>query len=104
MYELKVNCNRKAQTSNDILRKEFNDVTRVDPSTSLISFKQCESAMFRSRRLPNIPATALEFYQLFPNATYASNVRVCVVLNEGIGIIFFSDKVYDLSQISMIFN
>ena len=95
IYELKTKCKRNAQTDN--FRKVFNDVTRVDPSTSLISFKECESAMFRSRRKlqPNIPATALEFSQLLSTTRYAVNVKASVMLNEGIGMIFFSDKLYD---------
>ena len=74
----------------------FDDVTRLDPSSSLISFRECESSMFRSRRKlqPKIPATGLEFSELLPTTIYSGHFKASVMSSEGIGMIFFSDKLY----------
>ena len=84
----------------DSLRQVFNDVTRSDPSTSHISFNECESAMFRSRRLlqPRIPRTTLEFCEILPTFTeFAVNLKPTVILGDLIGVIFFSDKIYEIA-------
>ena len=77
-YRLKSKCKSIAKSSQDNLRKVFDDVTREDPATCEVSFKECESSMYRSRRItqPIIPNTAFEFrkcYQphLLDNSTEA---------------------------------
>ena len=61
-YELKSKCKTKVRSSQDSLRRIFDDITRDDTAGSSVSFPQCESAMYRSRRMsqPKIPTNAIE--------------------------------------------
>ena len=38
------------KSSKEILRKIFDDLTREDPAACEITFKGCESSMYRSRK------------------------------------------------------
>ena len=60
-YELKSKCKTKARSSQDSLRKIFDDITRDDPAGSSVSFPKCESSMYRSRRMlqPKIPTNTI---------------------------------------------
>ena len=58
------------------------------------------SAMFRSRRLlqPRIPRTALEFCEILPTFTeFAVNLKATVIFGDLIGVIFLSDKIYEIA-------
>ena len=59
VYELKTKCKKRAQTTQDNLRKIFDDETRTSLLASEISFNECESSMYRSRRRlqPKVPLT-----------------------------------------------
>ena len=60
-YKLKSKCKSIDKSSQENLRKVFDDLTREDPAACEVSFKECESSMYRSRRItqPIIPTTAL---------------------------------------------
>ena len=60
IYRLKTKCKTLAKQSQNNLRKVVDDATRIDPSAREISFTECESAMYRSRRTlqTKIPLTA----------------------------------------------
>ena len=50
-FTLKSKCKDIAKSSQENLRKIFDDVTREDPAACKITFKECESSMYRSRRI-----------------------------------------------------
>ena len=104
-YELKSKCKIKARNSQDSLRKIFDDMTREDSAGSSVSFSECESSMYRSRRMlqPKIPANATEFSEMLPTTTFGQFCRSSVSVNNHTAIIFFSNKLKDsLPQISSI--
>ena len=72
VYDLKNRCKTIARNSQGSLRKLFDDETRTDPFASRISFNECESSMYRSRRKtqPKIPLSAEEFSEMLPGSTY----------------------------------
>ena len=50
VYELKTKCKNNTKNSQTNIRKVFDDTTRMDPHACEISFRECESAMYRARR------------------------------------------------------
>ena len=94
VYAIKTKCKTIAQTSQHNLRQIFNAVTRSDPSSSQVTFKECESSMFRERKIlqPMIPQSASEFSEVLPTTTFAATV----IVDGRIAVPFFSDKLYDL--------
>lgn len=84
--------------------KIFNDVTPEDPAACEISFKECESLMYRSRRIsqPIIPATALDFSEMLPTTPFGRFYKSTVVgMNNQTAIICFSDTMNNfLTQIT----
>ena len=96
-YAIKTKCKRIAQTSQHNLRQIFNDITRSDPSASQVTFKECESSMFRSRKIlqPMIPQSAAEFCEVLPTTTFAVNLKATINVDGRVAVIFFSDKLYD---------
>ena len=67
VYLLKANCKTLAkQTQSPSLRNFFDDATRNEPNAHDISFPDCESAMYRSRKTSQtkIPSTAIEFIDM----------------------------------------
>ena len=96
VYAIKTKCKKTAQSSQHNLRQIFNDITRSDPSASQVTFKECESSMFRARKLlqPKIPGSASEFCQVLPTTNFAVNLKATVIVDGRIGVIFFSDKLY----------
>ena len=49
---------------------------RSDPAGILVSFRECESSMFRASKLlqPNIPKSAQEFCVQLPTTNFAANL------------------------------
>ena len=72
VYAIKTKCKTTAQTSQHNLRQIFNDVSRSNPSASQVTFKECESSMFRARKMlqPMIPQSASEFSEVLPTTTF----------------------------------
>ena len=68
VYAIKTKCKTIDQTSQHNLRQIFDDVTRSDPSASQVTFKECESSMFRARKIlqPMIPQSASELVKFYP--------------------------------------
>ena len=97
-FSLKSACWTIAKNSRGNLRELFNDVTRHDPSAHKVSFKECESLMFRSRRTsqPIIPESAIEFCEQLPSTNVAINFKATVIIDERIAVIFFSEKIHNL--------
>ena len=93
-YELKSKCKTKAQSSQDSLRRIFDDITRYDTAGSSVSFLQCESAMYRSRRMSQskISTNAIEFSEIVLTTTFGKFYRSTVSVDYNIAIIFFSDE------------
>ena len=81
---LKSQCRKRASTSHGNLRDLFNDVTRSDPVAHRITFKECESLMFRARRSsqPTIPKSAIAFCEQLPTTNFAMNFRATITLDE----------------------
>ena len=98
VYAIKTKCKTTAQTSQHNLRQIFNDVTRSNPSASQVTFKECESSMFRARKIlqPMIPQSASEFSEVLPTTTFAVNHKATVIVDGRIAVIIFSDKLYYL--------
>ena len=96
--QFKLKCKTTAQTSQHNLRQIFNYVTRSNPSASQVTFKECESSMFRARKIlqPMIPQSASEFSEVLPTTTFAVNHKATVIVDGRIAVIFFSTKLYDL--------
>ena len=104
-YELKSKCKTKARSSQDSLRRIFDDITRDDTAGSSVSFPQCESAMYRSRRMsqPKIPTNAIEFSEIISTTTFGKFYRSTVSVDYKTAIIFFSEKLKtNLPQIKSI--
>ena len=97
-FALKFKCRKMATNSQSNLREIFNEVTRFDPSAHLVTFKGCESMMFRARRAiqPTIPQTSIEFCDQLPTTNFAIHLKAIVILHERIAVGFFSDKIYDI--------
>ena len=73
-FKLRAKCKTAAKNSTTSLRQLFDETTRYQTSANDISFKSCESIMYRSRRetQPRIPKSALEFstiIEVCPNFT-----------------------------------
>ena len=77
--------------------RNFNDITRSDPSGTQITFKECKSSMFRSRKLLQykIPASACEFCQQLPETSFTLHIKATITLENRIAMIFFSDHIYE---------
>ena len=105
VYELKSKFKNRARNSQDNLKKIFDDVTREDAAAFHVSFAECESSMYRSRRAlqPKIPTSPAEFSDMLPNSIYGTFYRCTVSINDHTAIIFFSDNIRTfLSQITNI--
>ena len=73
-FKLRAKCKTAAKKFTTSLRQLFDETTRYQTSANDISFKSCESIMYRSRRetQPRIPKSALEFstiIEVCPNFT-----------------------------------
>ena len=105
VFALKSRCRTSAKNSRDNLRDLFNDTTRADPSAHKVTYKECESLMFRARRTsqPIIPKSAIEFCDLLPTTNFALNLKATITLGDRIAVIFFSEKIHimigDISDI-----
>ena len=102
---LKSKCKTKARSSQDSLRRIFDDITRDDTAGSSVSFPQCESAMYLSRRMsqPKIPTNAIEFSEIISTTTFGKFYRSTVSVDYKTAIIFFSEKLKtNLPQIKSI--
>ena len=79
-------------------QKIFNDVARDDPVATEVSFSQCESSMYRSRRRsqPKIPSNAIQLSDMLPTTTFGNFHKRTVSLDGQTALIFFSDKIVDL--------
>ena len=98
VFDLKNRCKKVARSSQGSLRKLFDDVTRTDPSACQISFNECESSMYRSRRKtePKIPLNAGEFSEMLPGTTYAQHHKFTISLATQIAVIFYSEPMMNL--------
>ena len=63
VYAIETKCKTIAQTSNT-MRQIFNDVSRSNPSASQVTFKECESSMFRERK--SLLVNLVKFYPQEP--------------------------------------
>ena len=105
VYELKTKCKKRAQTTQDNLRKIFDDETRTSLLASEISFNECESSMYCSRRRlqPKVPLTAIEFSVMLPESTFATHHKFTVTATNHTAVIFYSERMKSyLSEISKI--
>ena len=93
-FALKFKCRKMATNSQSNLREIFNEVTRFDPSAHLVTFKGCESMMFRARRAiqPTIPQTSIEFCDQLPTTNFAIHLKAIVILHERIAVFFSLTK------------
>ena len=95
VYELKTECKNNTKNSKRNIRKVFDDRTRMDPHACEISFRECESAMYRARRTiqPIIPLNAQEFSDMLSTTSYGEHHHKSTVrCGEATGVIFFSNQ------------
>ena len=105
VYELKTKCKKMAESTQDNLRKIFDDETRTSLFATEISFNECESSMYRSRRRlqPKIPLTAIEFSVMLPESTFAKRHKFTVTTDNHTAVVFYSQYMKNyLSEISKI--
>ena len=95
IFALKAKCSKRANSDRDNLREIFNDVTRTDPAAHQITFKECESLMYRARcaSQPKIPTSVSEFCEMLSTTSFAINLKATIKLEERVAIIFFSEKI-----------
>ena len=74
-FALRAKCKMAAKSCPTSLRDVFNDTTRHEESALQISFKNCESMMYRARLelQPKIPMCALDFSTI---------IKKCPTLNQ----------------------
>ena len=53
VYELKTKCKNNAKNIQTNIRELFDDTTRMDPHPCEISFRECESAIYREEEQYN---------------------------------------------------
>ena len=72
----------------------FDDVTRRDPGACHISFPECESSMYRARRMiqPKIPLTANEFIDMLPTTQYMEYFKFAARSGDQIAAVFYSEQ------------
>ena len=94
VFALKSAYRIRANNSRDNLRDLFNDITRSNPSAHKVTFKECESLMFRARRTsqPKIPKSAVEFCEQIPSTNFALNFKAAIILDEIVAVIFSQKK------------
>ena len=93
IFTLKSECKRAARSLCDRLSKVFKHVVRNDPAAAFVSYKNLESAMYRSRREiePPIPQTAVEFSQMIASSQFAIHFKGKVEVGCDVGVFFFSE-------------
>ena len=105
IYSIKAKCKEAAKVSRANLREVFNDVTRIATAGRNISFTNCESTMYRSRRelQPKIPQTLLELEEALPGTPYGINYKGTINVGNDRAFIFFSEEIIailaDISEI-----
>ena len=99
IYQLKAKCKTLAkQTQSPSLRSIFDDATRNEPNTHDVSFPECESAMYRSRKTyqPKIPSTATEFIDMLGATPLGKHFKFSVTTGNQVAVVFFSDEIQAL--------
>ena len=98
IFALKAKCRKGANSNRDNIREIFNEVTRTDPAAHQITFKECESLMYRARcaSQPKIPMSVSEFCEMLPTTSFAINLKATIKLDERVAVIFFSEKIYEI--------
>ena len=94
VYQLKTKCKSVAKNSQTNLRMVFDDVTRRDPGACHISFPECESSMYRARRMiqPKIPLTANKFIDMLPTTPYMEHFKFAARSGDQIAAVFYSEQ------------
>ena len=66
----------------------------TDPSVDVISFAECEAAMYRARRIsqPKIPQSASDFSEMLSSTPLGVDHKFNVTRNGQIGVVFFFDQ------------
>ena len=98
IFALKAKCRKGANSNRDNIREIFNEVTRTDPAAHQITFKECESLMYRARcaSQPKIPMSVSEFCEMLPTTSFAINLKATIKLDARVAVIFFSEKIYEI--------
>ena len=98
--ELKTKCKKRAQTSQNSLRKFFDNETRTSLFAYEVSFNECERSMYRSRRSlqTKILFAAVEFATMLSESAFASHHKFAIMTNNHTAVIFFSDQMKNTYQ------
>ena len=103
VYVLKTKCKKMAQTTQDNLRKIFDDETRTSLFATEISFNEFESSMYRSRRRlqPKIPLTAIEFSVMLPESTFATHHKFTVTTKNHNAVVLYSQHMKNILKLHL---
>ena len=98
VYQLKTKCKTVAKHSETNLRKVFDDVARTDSCPREILFTECESAMYRARRMlqPKIPLNAFEFCEMLSTTTLGEFHQCSIISGTDTGVVFFFNEISSL--------
>ena len=99
VYQLKAKCKTLAkETQSPSLRSIFDDATRNEPNTHDVSFPECESAMYRSRKTyqPKIPSTPTKFIDMLGATPLGKHFKFSVTNGNQVAVVFFSDEIQAL--------
>ena len=97
-FKLRAKCKTAANNSTIALRQLFDETTGHKLSTDEITFKSCESIMYRARResQPRIPKSAFEFSTIIQDCpNFGQFYKGTVVVGENYSVILYSDNMYD---------
>ena len=77
VFLLKLKCLDAARTLRDRLSQVFKQVVRDNPAAASVSYKNLETAMYRTRREiePPIPGSPAEFCQLIPSSKFGVHYK-----------------------------
>ena len=97
-FKLRAKCKTAAKNSTIALRQLFDETTRHKLSADEITFKSCESIMYRARRenQPRIPKSALEFSTIIQDCpNFGQFYKGTAVVGENYSVILYSENMYD---------
>ena len=106
IFALKRKCKTAAKNSETNLRKVFDDVTRNNPRPCEISFSECESTMFRTRKTlePRIPPIALELSETSAHTLARSLHDVSCANNNRFAVVVCFQLAFHTSEMPIFFK
>ena len=95
VFEMKHEMKRRAETSNEPIRRIFDEVCATAPPDVSISFNQVENTLYKRRRSvePPLPTSAIESSEILVTHPDLCDAYQChVVTDDGIAVIFHTEE------------